>query len=173
MNETPEQQSSQSTENQEIQRGPEPQAGLKDAANGIIINEYPMLKEMPPQHAEVVLLYASGMTRAAVAAYLGLRESTVGNVLSKYDITKIIRKGVELQKLLLANSIGVIMIQAIADIRNKSKDFKDMSVPTLMNLVRTCVEVQKGLTPPEKSQRDDTKELLEGLRDSSGLTKKT
>lgn len=129
-----------------------------------VIDAYPQLREMPPKEAQVVMLYASGMNQQQIASFLEIGLPTVRGIIDKHDVTKIIRKGMEMQKLFLANSIGTVMISAIAEIKKKTKDFKGMRVQELMSMIRSCVEVQKHLHPPEKEKVDNTAELLNALR---------
>ncbi len=132
-----------------------------------VIEAYPQLRELPPSEAQVIMLYAAGMTQKQIAAFLDITQRTVEYVLSKHDITKIIRKGVEMQKLFLANSVGTVMMQAIAEIKKKTDEFQKMPVAQLMNLIRSCVDVQKHLSPPEKEKTDDSADLLTALRESA------
>jgi hypothetical protein len=129
-----------------------------------IIDSYPQLRDMPPRDAQIVMLFAAGMTQAGIGQYLNISKSTVTAVLEKYDVSRVIRKSVELQRLLLANSIGSIMVSAITQVRKKVDEFQKMPVAQIVSILKQCVEIQKSLQPSEQVKSDDSKELIERLR---------
>ena len=130
-----------------------------------VIDAYPQLRELPPKEAQVIMLFAAGMKPGQIASFLDIQPKTVDYIIGKHDITKVIRKGVEMQKLFLANSIGTVMMQAMAEIKKKSSQFKDLPVSQLMSLIRNCAEIQKSLNPPEKEKVDETADLINALRE--------
>ena len=107
------------------------------------LENFPQLKELPPVEAQIIVLYAAGMLPAGISSYLGLSPNTVNTVLEKSKIAEIISKGVEIQKMLLANQIGGIMVAALAEVKKKTKEFKDMPVSSLMKLIESCHSIQE------------------------------
>ena len=107
------------------------------------LESFPQLKELPPAEAQIIVLYAAGMLPAGIASYLGLHINTVNTVLEKSKIAEIIAKGVEIQKLLLANQIGGIMVAALAELKKKTREFKDMPVASLIKLIESCHAIQE------------------------------
>ena len=137
---------------------------LVDIDVSSVIDNYPQLREMPARDAEIVIYYATGMTIVEIGNRVNLSRQTVYDTLKKYDITKVIRRGVEMQKLLLANSIGSIMVSAVQQIKTKHKEMKDMSIHGLMNLIKVCSDVQKHLNPPERRDETTTDDLVQSLK---------
>lgn len=139
-----------------------------------VMDSYPMLKELPPQEAMVIMYFALGMTPANIAGTVDVSKQTVLSIIRKHDITKVMRRGLEMQKLFLASALGSITIAAIAEIKKKSSDFAQMSVPSLVQIIKACADVQKTLNPPERQHQSDDQELLSSLRSGgNALDKKS
>ena len=102
-----------------------------------LIENFPQLKDLPPQEAQIVMLYVAGMTPKAIGQYLDLSPQAVILVLNKHDFTKAMRRGLEMQKLLIANSIGAIMVSSILQIKRRAQEFERLSLPQIMQLVKT------------------------------------
>lgn len=135
-------------------------SALVNVDNAAIMETYPQLKEMPKKHAEIILLYAVGMKAKEIADHKGIARQSVYDVIGKYDVAKMIAQGMTLQKLMLASSLGIVMIHAMNQIRGKVGEMSKMGLRDIVSLLQKLVEIQTVLNPPELPKHSETPSAL-------------
>lgn len=130
-----------------------------------VLNQYPQLREMPLDHAEIIMLSAIGMTPTTVAERVEVSRQTVYDVLKKYDVYAIIKQGMDLQKLFIASQLGSIMVEAITALNSDEnlKRVKSMPPLQMMEFVNKAAQIVEKLNPRPievvKSESSIIKEL--------------
>ena len=130
-----------------------------------VLDQYPQLREMPPNHAEIIMLTAIGMTPTTISEHVGVSRQTVYDVLKKYDVYGIIKQGMDLQKLFLAAQLGSVMVEAITALNSDEnlRKIKSMPPSQIIDFASRAAQIIEKLNPRQievvKSESSIIKEL--------------
>lgn len=141
-----------------------------ESESSIAINEpallhlYPQLRNIPRDHLQIVVYTIAGLTPTAIADAVGVTRPTVYNVIEKYNIKSIINDSIGLQKMLLANSIGTMAVEAMAALALKKGDLKSMSANQLIPFIKECLTLADAIRPKNLEPKKSADELISGLK---------
>lgn len=133
-----------------------------------LLRTYPQLKALPKDHLQIVILTIAGMGPNAVSDTVGVTRQTVWNVLQKYNIAAIISDSMGLQRMLLANSLGSMAVDALAALTQKRDELKKMSASSLLEFINKCLTMSDTIRPKDSGERKSAKQLLEQLKEEDG-----
>lgn len=145
-----------------------------DKDSSIVINEpvllrmYPQLRELPNNHIQIVVLTIAGLSPTTISEIVGVTRPTVYNVLEKYNIKGIISDSIELQRMLLANSIGTLAVEALAALGQKKDAFKAMSPTVLLAFIKDSLGLADAIRPKRTEAAKTPKELIQSLKEENG-----
>lgn len=129
-----------------------------------LMERFPNLNELPKTHVEIIVLAVAGMLPSTIADYMQLSVQTVRSVLNRYDINTLVKKGWELQRLLISNALSVMAIEGIARLRNKSKELEKMSPSALLAFVKDSIELAEITRPKDSVSKEKESDLLRRLK---------
>ena len=102
----------------------------------LIPEQYPELRDIPIRDAQIILLASAGIEKTTIAEAMDVSRQTVYDILSKHNVTDMIKGGINLQAMLTRAQIGTIMIEAAAELMNKKSELKRMNAKQLLEVVQ-------------------------------------
>ena len=129
-----------------------------------LLERYPQLKEIPPHHMEIIIMTLAGFGAASIAERAKCSTRTIYNVLDKYDMRAIVEKGVEMQRLLLANQLGSMAVEAMMELKNKIPDLRKMSPTALLNFITGAIELSDMVRPKFNAKKQAESDLVDQLK---------
>lgn len=135
-----------------------------------LLKTYPPLKHIPKDHLQIVVLLLAGMNPTSIEEALDISRQTVYNVIKKYDVQQIIKDSLGIQRMLLANSLGTMAIEALSALVQKREDLKRMTPQMLLSFIQTCLNLSDAIRPKEKIEQKTTEELIDDLSKSTSVS---
>lgn len=137
----------------------------------LLPEQYPELKDIPIRDAQIILLASAGIEKTTIAEAMDVSRQTVYDILGKYNITDLIKGGVNLQAMLTRAQIGTIMMEASAELMNKKHELKKMTAKQLLDVVQKCSQTIQGIKVEQNEKKEITiSNPLDELKNMSNAT---
>jgi predicted DNA-binding protein YlxM (UPF0122 family) len=120
----------------------------------LIPEQYPELRDIPIRDAQIILLASAGIEKTTIAEAMDVSRQTVYDILSKHNVTDMIKGGINLQAMLTRAQIGTIMIEAAAELMNKKSELKRMNAKQLLEVVQKCAQTIQSIRVEQVERKE-------------------